>query len=1042
MKTKHADKSRSQRACELMLKQPVSLFVMILLCASGLSAAAQIPTQQLQFDFNDTGTTTTDSVHQIILQLGNNQNNGVVAPNYPALDFHGGANSGPSGSDNCLTWASAGNGGFGGPVAYTVGNTNYAFGTISNCTISMWINLLNTSGGINPRIFFIGTNGVNASGQANSISFRGNNGMPSYVAAYNTVGTAAFNNNLLAANQWKYLAVTYTNGIWRVYNGDTNTAVAQKFTETDGFSPANLGTSFSLALGNLLTGQGRSFAGAMAHVNFYVGAANADYLEYIRESLFPLGTLTTVCAPAGTNIDFSTTGLTLATNQTLTGGGSVVGNVTNSAGSLILPGYGSTIGTLTFNNNLTLVAGGQLGYYLGSPSDIIQVNGNLSAAGVTFIAVSNIPPSGTFTVLTASGTFGATAANFQVVSNSNLAGKLVNLSVSGKNLLLTVAGTRAPASLTWVGNGAANLWDILISSNWLNGATLDTYHDGDTTGFTDSSTNQPILNTTVNPAAVNFNSTNTYSLTGSGTIAGSCSVTKSGTGALSLRTANSFSGGTLVNGGVLSIGSVSALGTPSSAIVTVTNGASFDISGKAIGNSQATPVVISGSGTATNQGALFSSVGMSDFQSVTTYGVRALKLSGDATVGNDTYIWELGTDPGGNNINGSFLDGQGHSLTKVGDNTLTLCMRNVSPLSQFVIANGGVVWANSGSGTGVSPIGASASIVISNNAWISSYNNNSGAGGGTGNIFSNNITIGAGGAQLLNIIGHLNGSGAACKDIYYGNVVLGDNLTLVDSAFFNGIYATMTFNGPISGSGSVTVSGDVGNSVTFKGNNSYTGSTTASNYVTLFTTTANQGGGTNIVVDNATLDVALGNSQPTLPVASLTLDSQLVGPGNLGFSRLTFPWSAPIINATNLIINAAATIVPPATTNYVVGEFPLVKYVSLGGSVDVTNLTLGTLPANVTAVLTNNTASQSIDLLVTSAPATLPATGTNITVQVSGSQLTLSWPASYLGWLLQSNSVALTTNAWFTVPGSDSVTQQVIQINPAQPQVFYRMVHP
>jgi len=45
--------------------------------------------------------------------------------------------------------------------------------------------------------------------------------------------------------------------------------------------------------------------------------------------------------------------------------------------------------------------------------------------------------------------------------------------------------------------------------------------------------------------------------------------------------------------------------------------------------------------------------------------------------------------------------------------------------------------------------------------------------------------------------------------------------------------------------------------------------------------------------------------------------------------------------------------------------------------------------------------------------------------------------------LLQSNSVSLTSNSsWFNVPGSDTVTQQVIQINPAQPQVFYRMVHP
>ena len=288
------------------------------------------------------------------------------------------------------------------------------------------------------------------------------------------------------------------------------------------------------------------------------------------------------------------------------------GSITNSAGSAILPGFGSSIGTLTLNSNLTLVDSGVVGYYLGSPSDTITVKGNLSASGVTFIAISNIPPVGTYTLLTVSNTFGATLSNFQVASNANLVGKVVNLSINSKRLLLTVAGTRAPASLTWAGdtaNGAANAWDIITTSNWLNVASLDTYHDGDTANFTDAGTNlsatinQPTLDVTVNPAAVIFNATNNYALTGSGHIAGSAGITKSGSGSLSLQTGNSYSGGTLVNGGVLSIGSASALGIPAGALVTVTNGGAFDISGKTINNSLATAVVISGPGTATNQGA-------------------------------------------------------------------------------------------------------------------------------------------------------------------------------------------------------------------------------------------------------------------------------------------------------------------------------------------------------------------------------------------------------------------------------------------------------
>jgi hypothetical protein len=70
---------------------------------------------------------------------------------------------------------------------------------------------------------------------------------------------------------------------------------------------------------------------------------------------------------------------------------------------------------------------------------------------------------------------------------------------------------------------------------------------------------------------------------------------------------------------------------------------------------------------------------------------------------------------------------------------------------------------------------------------------------------------------------------------------------------------------------------------------------------------------------------------------------------------------------------------------------------------------------------------------------------TNLTVTVSGSTMTLSWPADYLGWHLQyqTNSLAtgLNTN-WVTIPGSDTMTSTNITINPAEPTVFYRMVYP
>jgi autotransporter-associated beta strand protein len=70
---------------------------------------------------------------------------------------------------------------------------------------------------------------------------------------------------------------------------------------------------------------------------------------------------------------------------------------------------------------------------------------------------------------------------------------------------------------------------------------------------------------------------------------------------------------------------------------------------------------------------------------------------------------------------------------------------------------------------------------------------------------------------------------------------------------------------------------------------------------------------------------------------------------------------------------------------------------------------------------------------------------TNITMNVNGNILTLSWPADHLGWILQSQTnslaVGIATN-WFDVAGSGSSTQAVININSINPTVFYRLRNP
>ena len=76
---------------------------------------------------------------------------------------------------------------------------------------------------------------------------------------------------------------------------------------------------------------------------------------------------------------------------------------------------------------------------------------------------------------------------------------------------------------------------------------------------------------------------------------------------------------------------------------------------------------------------------------------------------------------------------------------------------------------------------------------------------------------------------------------------------------------------------------------------------------------------------------------------------------------------------------------------------------------------------------------------------TIASNPTNITFSVSGSTLSLSWPADHLGWILQSQTNSLSTGIstnWFDVPGSASSTSAVINMNPANATVFYRLRHP
>ena len=79
---------------------------------------------------------------------------------------------------------------------------------------------------------------------------------------------------------------------------------------------------------------------------------------------------------------------------------------------------------------------------------------------------------------------------------------------------------------------------------------------------------------------------------------------------------------------------------------------------------------------------------------------------------------------------------------------------------------------------------------------------------------------------------------------------------------------------------------------------------------------------------------------------------------------------------------------------------------------------------------------------------TVKAARTNILTSVSGTNLTLSWPADHTGWRLLAqtnnlaNGISANPNDWATVANSASTNQITVPMLPANPTEFFRLVYP
>ncbi len=181
------------------------------------------------------------------------------------------------------------------------------------------------------------------------------------------------------------------------------------------------------------------------------------------------------------------------------------------------------------------------------------------------------------------GTVGTVTGNISDIKVVGITGRKKSLAVENGQLLLIVEGVRAATTIYWTGAENAS-WNYASNANFVDeDGAEEIFVTGDIVNFTDDGQQLSVsLAEELDPSAVIVNSSSNYTFEGTGILVGDMSLTKQGSGRLTISNDNTYTGTTTISGGTLRVSSLSSstqaagnLGAVNSSPIVIENGATL-----------------------------------------------------------------------------------------------------------------------------------------------------------------------------------------------------------------------------------------------------------------------------------------------------------------------------------------------------------------------------------------------------------------------------------------------------------------------------------